>query len=105
MTYDYIAKFATDIEIFLFNSILDQMCPDFSVPLANSTIETKANVTAGSLLDEERKKEFCRIQNEEYRKSLENKDFWVKTGRKIKVGETRFLGYEEVSEHIEKENN
>lgn len=103
MLYDYVAKFETDIYISPFSSELADMLSklDVEVPTVKTTLDTKMNVTAGSLITEEDKPKLCKIQNEEYKKNFENKDFQNKIGKTIKVGQTRFVGYESITEHKE----
>lgn len=103
MLYDYVAKFETDIYISPFSSELADMLSklDVEVPTVKTTLDTKMAVTAGLLITEEDKTKLCKIQNEGYKKSLKDKNFQSKIGKTIKVGQTRFMGYETVSEHKE----
>ena len=103
MLYDYVAKFETDIYISPFSSEFADMLSKLGVevPTVKTTLDTKMAVTAGLLITEEDKPKLCKIQNEGYKKSLEDKNFQSKIGKTIKVGQTRFMGYETVSEHKE----
>lgn len=103
MVYDYVAKFETELFVSAIHSELNAMLSmlGLSVPVSKETINTKMTVTAGPLIADENCSEFCEIQNKEYKKGLESKDFQEKLGKKVKVGRTRFIGYENISEHKE----
>ena len=100
MLYNYVAKFETELFISPVSCEINDMLSalGMSVPVAKSSIQTKATIKAMPLLDDEKILELCKIQNEEYTKGLENNN---KIDKKIRVGKTRFLGYETVSEHKE----
>lgn len=107
MLYDYVAKFETEIETSVFPKELNDMLSQFGgIPVQKQMINTTITAFAAPLITDDNKDELCKTQNEAYRKGLEDADFQKKLNRKIKVGNTRFVGYESISEHKEnKEEN
>lgn len=102
LLYDYVAKFETEIETSVFPRELSDMLSQFGgVPIQKQIINTKVVASAAPLITNDNQDEFCKIQNEAYKKGLEDADFQKKLNRKIKVGNTRFVGYESISEHKE----
>ena len=101
MLYDYVAKFETELSIYPFSPSLKNMLSELEVgiPFTKTSITTKMSVMAGPLITEEAKVRICKIQNETYKKSLEDQNYQNKINQTIKVGETRFIGYETVFEH------
>lgn len=102
MLYDYVAKFETEIETSVFPIGFDNMLSKFGEsPVQKQIIHTAVTASAAPLITDDNKDEFCKIQNEAYKKGLEDNKFQEKLDYKIRVGKTRFVGYESISEHKE----
>ena len=104
MLYDYVAKFETEIETSVFPKELNDMLSQFGrIPVQKQMVNTTITALAAPLITDDNKDELCKIQNEAYRNGLEDDDFQKKLNLQIKVGNTRFVGYESISEHKENE--
>lgn len=100
MLYDYVAKFETEIETSVFpKDIEDLLSPFGGVPVQKQLINTTVVASAAPLIADDNKDDFCKMQNEAYKKGLEDDKFQEKLNYKIRVGKTRFVGYESISEH------
>ena len=100
LLYDYVAKFETEIETSVFPKGFNDMLSKFGEsPVQKQMINTTITASAAPLITDDNKHEFCKIQNEAYKKGLEDNKFQEKLNYKIRVGKTRFVGYESISEH------
>lgn len=106
MLYDYVAKFETEIETSVFpKDIEDLLSPFGGFPVQKQLINTKIVASAAPLITDDNREEICQIQNDAYRKGLEDNKFQEKLNYKIRVGKTRFVGYESISEHRDNKDN
>lgn len=100
LLYDYVAKFETEIEVSVFpKDFEDLLSPFGGVPVQKQLINTTITASSAPLITDNNREELCQIQNDAYKKGLEDSSFQEKLDIKIKVGKTRFVGYESISEH------